>query len=152
MDELLRELGDLVLGSVPTMVIFLILVTAYTVLVDRPLRRTLAERRERTAGAVEKANAAIALAEAKAQEYEARLRAARNEIFSRREQQVKQWNAVRDQAVAEAREAAQQRVRISRAEIEAQAAQAREQLGSGIEQLASEILRMILPATAGGAR
>ncbi len=152
MDELLRQLGDLVLGSVPTMVIFLILVLAYTALVDRPLRRTLFERRERTAGAVEKAQAAIALADAKAQEYEARLRAARLEIFSRRDKQVQQWNQGRDAAVNEAREAAQLRVRQARSELEEQTRMARAQLDTGIDQLAAQILATILPAAVGGAR
>ncbi len=134
------------------MVIFLILVAAYTGLVDRPLRRTLAERRARTAGAVEKANAAIALAEAKAQEYEARLRAARLEIFARREKQVQEWNQARDRAAAAARDAAMVRVREAREGLEQQTADARQQLESGIEQLVSEILSVILPAPAGGAR
>ena len=148
MDDLLRQLGDLVLGSVPTMVIFLVLVAAYAALVDKPLRRTLAARRDRTAGAVEKANAAIALADAKAQEYEARLRAARLEIFSRREAQVQQWNQARDQAATDAREAARVRVLEARVELDGQAAKAREQIGSGIDQLATEILQVILPAGA----
>ena len=152
MDELLRQLGDLVLGSVPTMVIFLILVGAYTVLVDKPLARTLAERRARTAGAVEKANAAIALAEAKAQEYEARLRAARLEIFSRRDKQVQQWNQARDKAAAEAWDAARVRVKQAREMLDRQTAEARVQLESGIDQLASQILAVILPAPAGGSR
>lgn len=148
----MRQLGDLVLGSVPTMVIFLILVGAYAVLVDGPLRRTLAERRARTAGAVEKADAAIALADAKAQEYEARLRAARMEIYSRRDKQVQEWNQARDRAALEAREAAQTRVKEARAMLEQQTAEARVQLESGIDALASDILAAILPAAAGGAR
>ncbi len=152
MDGLLRQLGDLVLGSVPTMVIFLVLVAAYAVLVDVPLRRTLAERRERTAGAVEKANAAIALADAKAQEYEARLRAARQEIFARRDKQVHQWNQARDRAALQARESAQVRIKEARMQLEQQTAEARTQLESGIDQMASEILAVILPVPAGGVR
>ena len=152
MDELLRQLGNLVLGSVPTMVIFLIVVGAYGALVDGPLRRTLEERRARTAGAVEKAHAAIALADAKAQEYEARLRAARGEIFARRDKQVQQWNQARDQAVTQARDTAQGRVREARLALEAQTSEARSQLESGIDQLASEILAVILPSAAGEAR
>jgi F-type H+-transporting ATPase subunit b len=151
MDELLRQLGDLVLGSVPTMVIFLVLVGAYAGLVDGPLRRTLVERRARTVGAVEKANAAIALADAKAQEYEARLRAARLEIFARRDKQVQQWNRARDQAAAQARDAAQAQIKEVHRSLEQQSTEARLQLESGIDQLAAEILQVILPAAAGEA-
>ncbi len=142
----------MILGSVPTMILFLILVGAYTALVDGPLRRTLAERRARTAGAVEKANSAIALAEAKAQEYEARLRAARLEILGRREKQIQQWNQARDQAAAEARQAAHLRMEQARTLLQQQTDQARTELEHGVDQLASEILAAILPASAQAAR
>ena len=146
MDDLLRQLGDLVLGSVPTMVIFLILVAAYTVLVHGPLRRTLDERYARTQGAVEKAQASIAAADAKAQEYEARLRAARLEIFTRRDKQVQQWNIARDKSLAQAREAAQTQVKAARASLDEQAATARTEMETTIDQLAEQILAAILPA------
>jgi len=64
MDQILQQLGGLVLGSVPTMVLFILLVAAYGLLVRRPLDRVLAERRARTSGAVEQARSAIAAAEA----------------------------------------------------------------------------------------
>src|ERR1700751_1974436 len=121
LDELLRQLGDLALGSVPTIIIFVILVVAYRALLYRPLMHTWAERRERTLGAIEKANAAIAAADAKSQEYEAKLRAARAEIFHRRELRLKEWNAQREAALAAARQAAQEQVTSARAAIEAEA-------------------------------
>src|SRR5215469_8042941 len=88
--EILHQLGDLVIGSIPTMILFVLLVLAYWVVLYRPLMRTLVERRERTQGAVAKAADAIAAADAKSQEYEARLRAARADIFRHREQLVQQ--------------------------------------------------------------
>ncbi len=60
MDQILNQLGGLVLGSVPTMVLFLILVVAYGLLVRGPLDKVLAQRRTRTSGAVEQARGAIA--------------------------------------------------------------------------------------------
>ena len=147
MDDILRQLGDLFLGSVPTMVIFLLLLPCYTVLVHRPMRRTLAERRERTAGAVEKAHAASAMAEAKTQEYEARLRAARLEIQQAREKQIAGWNARRDKALAQAREAAAAQVRSARAALDAETARVRASLD--VDALAAQILTHILPAAAG---
>ena len=44
MEQILNQLGELVLGSVPTMVLFILLVAAYGFLVRRPLDRVLAER------------------------------------------------------------------------------------------------------------
>jgi F-type H+-transporting ATPase subunit b len=146
MNEILHQLGDLALGSVPTMIIFLILVGAYQILVYRPLSRTLAERRARTTGAVEKAHIAIAAADAKAQEYEAKLRAARAEIFRHRDQRIQQWNAERESALASARLAAQERVRVAETALETQAVDARKQIEGSTEQLAAQILQAILPA------
>jgi len=154
-DQLLRQLGDLALGSVPTMIIFVLLVIAYRFMLYGPLMRILAERRERTIGAVEKAHAAIAAADAKSQEYEAKLRAARAEIFHRREQRLQQWNTQRDNALATAREAAQERVIAARHGIEAEAEAARQQVEASVAQLAERIVRAVLPtelASAEGVR
>jgi len=150
-DELLRQLGDLALGSIPTIIIFVFLVIAYRFLLYKPLMLTLAERRERTLGAVEKAKAAIAAADAKSQEYEAKLRAARAEIFHRREQRLQQWNAQRDSAIAAARHAAQERIVAARAAVEADAAEARHHIEASVDQLAGQIIRAVLPGELAGA-
>lgn len=145
MDEILHQLGDLIVGSIPTMIIFVTLVLAYRILVFGPLSRTLAARRERTKGAVERAAAAIAAADVKAQEYEAKLRAARADIFRHRDHRIQQWNAERESALASARLSAQERVRLAHAALEAQAADARRQVEGSTEQLASQILQAVLP-------
>lgn len=152
LDELLRQLGELVLGSVPTMIIFLILVFAYRFILYGPLVDTLAERRARTVGALEGAHAAIAAADAKAQEYEAKLRSARAEIFHQRELRVQQWIAQRDAALAAARQAAQERVGHARAAVEAEAAAARKQIEDDAGQLAAQVLQVILPSPVEEAR
>lgn len=145
MDEILQQLGTLLLGSVPTAILFLILVLSYRFLVHGPLLNTLAERRSRTQGAIEKAQAAIAAADAKAQEYEARLRAARAEIFRSREQRIQQWNAEKDIALENVRQQAQEHVRQARAAIDAEAQEARRMIESSADQLADQILKAILP-------
>ncbi len=145
MDEILHQLEDLLIGSIPTVIIFVFLVAAYRVLLYGPLTRMLAERRERTQGAVEKAAAAIAAADAKSQEYEARLRAARAEIFRHREQLIQQWNAERDGALASARLTAHERVSAAETALKAQAVEAKKQIEGSTEQLAAQILQAILP-------
>lgn len=146
MDVILKQLGDLFVGSIPTMIIFILLVVAYRVILYGPLRRTLAERRERTKGALEKAADAIAAADAKSQEYEAKLRAARADIFRHREQLIQKWNAERDHALASARLTAQEHVKAAETALKAQAADAHKQIEASTEQLASQILQAILPA------
>ena len=144
-DELLHQLGDLVLGSIPTIIIFVFLLIAYRFLLYRPLMDTLTERRERTLGAIEKAKAAVAAADAKSQEYEAKLRAARAEIFHRRELRLQEWSAQRDSAIAAARQAAHERVTSARADIESEAGEARRYIEGTVDQLAAQIMRAVLP-------
>jgi F-type H+-transporting ATPase subunit b len=145
MDAILKQLGELVLGSVPTMVLFILLVAAYGILVRRPLDRILAERRARTTGAVEQARGAISAAEAETVAYEEKLRAAKREIFQAREQKLKQWNAERESALAEVRTAMQNRVRVARQEIEQGATVARQQIEGLSVELSVQILRAVLP-------
>lgn len=146
MDQILNQLGGLVLGAVPTMVLFILLVFAYGVLVRRPLERVLAERRARTVGAVEQAKGAIAAAEAETSSYEEKLRRAKAELFEARELRLKQWNAERDAALDQVRQATQERVRTARQEIERSVVDARTQVESVSGELSSRVLAAVLPA------
>jgi F-type H+-transporting ATPase subunit b len=148
MDELLRQLEALAIGAIPTLVIFIALVLSYRFILYGPLMKVRAERRERTAGAMEKSHLAIAAADARTQEYEAKLRAARGEIFRRREQKMQQRNAERESALAAARLAAQQRVHEAQTALEAQAGEARKQIEVSAGQLAAQVLAAILPKAA----
>ena len=144
--EILHQLGSLVLGSVPTIVLFLLLVIAYGALVGRPLAGILAERTARTTGAIEQARGAIAAAEAETTVYEDKLRSARSEIMAGRERRSQQWQAERDKAIEAARGISQERVKAARTEIEAAAAGARQQIEGATAQLSEQILRAVLPA------
>ncbi len=148
MDLILYQLADLFLRSIPTAVLFLLLLGAYRMLVHAPLIKVLAERRERTTGAMERAEAAIRRADARAQEYEAKLRAARAEIFHAREQRMQAMQRERERVLEEARHAAHERVRVARAGLEREAADARATLDGKADSLAAEILRVIVPSAA----
>ena len=146
MDQILNQLGGLVLGAVPTMVLFILLVIAYGFLVRRPLERILAERRARTSGAVEQARGAIAAAEANTSAYEDKLRAAKAEIFRAREEKLKQWNAEREAALEEVRNSTKQRVLTAKLDIEHSATDARNQIETLSGELTTRILTAVLPA------
>jgi F-type H+-transporting ATPase subunit b len=146
MNEILNKLGGLVLGAVPTMCFFLVLVIAYGFLVRRPLEKVLADRRSRTTGAMDQAHASISEAENKTAEYEDRMRRARAELIAAREQRLKQWQAEREQALHQAREATAERVRAGRAEIDESVAQARQHIETVSTELSEQIVRAVLPA------
>jgi F-type H+-transporting ATPase subunit b len=112
----------------------------------------LSERRARTEGAIEDAHKAIAQAEAKTAEYAARLRQARTEVYKVREQRVKLWNADRDTALEAARKVAGVKVSQARAELEAEAEQARQTIQASAGDLARQVVLAVLPQAAGGSR
>lgn len=149
MDETLRQLGRLLLGSIPTVIFLLLLYWIYTVLVHRPLGRILAERRARTEGAMEKARADIAAAEARTADYEQRLREARVALFRHQEARREQALQARAAAVAAARERAQAQVQTAREAMEKDKLAAEATLQAQSERLATEILQTVLRPAAG---
>jgi F-type H+-transporting ATPase subunit b len=144
MDQTLRQLGELLLGAVPTVLLLGALYILYTFLVHRPLTAVLAERRSRTQGAMEKARADIAAAEARTAEYEQRLREARQKIFKSLEARRQHASQFRSQAVNQARARAQHQVKQARAALEEDKQQAMSKLQSDAERLAAEIVRVVL--------
>lgn len=152
MEEILKQLGTLLLGAVPTVLLFIVMVIAYQLLVQGPLSKTLKERRARTEGAVEDAHKAIARAEERAAEYANKLRQARAEIFKMREQRIKQWNAERDAALDTARKASSVKVSQAKAELQTEAGQARQAIQASAADLAHRVVRAVLPLAAGGTR
>ena len=149
MDETFRQIGELLLGSVPTIIFFLLLYGLYSVLVHKPLTRVLGERRARTAGAIEQARADIAKAEAQAAQYEQRLRDARLALFKAQEARREKASQARAAAIAEVRNQAQAQVEQERTAIESQKRAAMSSLESETGRLATEIIRTVLePALA----
>src|SRR5258706_14478257 len=118
MDQPIPQLGELLLGSVPPTILLAILYFLYTVLVHKPLTAVLAERRARTEGALEKARADIAAADARTADYEQRLREARLKIFKNLEARRQRAMQSRAEAAAQARSRAQEQVKAARAAIQ----------------------------------
>ena|SRR5256885_14719569 len=144
MDEILRQLGGLALGSVPTIIIFLLLWFFYTVLVHKPLSRVLAQRESKTTGAVKKAQADIAAAEQKTAEYEQRIREARLSVYKAQESRRQQIMEARMKAIAETRTTARSMVQNARTELEKETVAAKGKLQAEGANLAAAILRIIL--------
>jgi F-type H+-transporting ATPase subunit b len=150
MDETLRQLGELLLGSVPTVILLALLYLLYAVIVHKPLSRVLAERRSKTEGAIEKSRADIAAAEARTSEYEQKLREARATVFRAQEARRKAALDARTSALNDARKKAQAQVQAAKADIEKDREAAQAGLRGEAQTLASEIIRRVLePAGAG---
>jgi F-type H+-transporting ATPase subunit b len=150
MDQTLRQLGELLLGAVPTVILLALLYLLYAMIVHKPLRRVLDERRSKTEGAVEKSRADIAAAEARTSEYEQQLREARATVFHAQEVRRKAASDARTVALNEARNKAQAQVQAAKADIQKDREAAQQGLQSEAQALATEIMRRVLePAGAG---
>ena len=150
MDQTLRQLGELLLGSIPTVILLALLYALYATIVHKPLRRVLEERRSKTEGAVEKSRADIAAAEARTSEYEQRLREARATVFRAQEARRKAALDARTAALNQARDKAQAQVQAAKADIQKDRDAAQSGLQKEVQALAAEIMRRVLePAGAG---
>ncbi len=143
MDETLKQVVGLLLGSIPTIVLFVVVFIAYRILVHVPMTRVLSERRDKTEGALDKARADIAAAEAKTAEYEKALREARLLVFKAREARRQKAMELRSAMIAEARAVADEQVREARAALEKEAAVSKVSLQSQAERLATEVIQTI---------
>jgi F-type H+-transporting ATPase subunit b len=144
MDEILSQLGGLLLGSVPTIIFMGLLYPVYSRLLYKPLVRVLEERRNKTEGAVEKARADIAAAESRTAVYEQRLREARVSIVKYQEARRQQAIEARAAGTAKARARAQQQVEQARAAIERDKVAAQTNLQPEVARLAAQIIHAIL--------
>lgn len=151
--ETLRQLGELLLTSIPAIISLLIVWGAYQSLVYRRLQQVLAERHARTEGAVQSAQQQIASAEKRTAEYEQKLRDARSQIYKTQEAQHQQIMEHRNSALAEARKHAEEMLSRARAATMQELETAKASLQKQADSLADEIIDSILrpaAATEGG--
>ena len=153
MNEILRQIGQLLLSSIPAIIGFLIVWAAYLTIVYKPLQRVLTERQARTEGAMQQAHAEITSAEERTAEYERRVREARAQIYAAQEVRSRRTMEQREAALAEARRHADSKVKSARASLEKEVLAAKGTLQQQAEILAQKIIESVLkPAPALGGR
>src|ERR1041385_2194044 len=153
MDAILRQIGELLVNSIPTIISMLILWTAYTFLVHNKLRQVLEQRHALTEGAIERAQQEIATAEKRTAEYEQRVREARSQIFKTQQANRQRVMEERNTALADSRQRAGEMVKKARAVLEAETAGAKSTLEQQASVLADQVIATVLkPAAAAGGR
>ena len=153
MDIVLRQIGELLVNSIPTIISVLVLWTAYTFLVHNKLRQVLEQRHALTEGAMERAQQEIAIAEKRTAEYEQRFREARSQIY--KSQQANRLRVLdeRNAALAESRKNAGEMVKKARAAMEKDTIGAKAALEQQANVLADQVIATVLkPAAAAGGR
>jgi F-type H+-transporting ATPase subunit b len=153
MDAILRQIGELLVNSIPTIISVLIVWTAYRFIIHGKLRQVLAERHALTEGAIERAQQEIATAEKRTAEYEQRVRDARSQIYKTQQANRQRVMEERNIALAESRQRAGEMVKKARAVLEAETAGAKGTLEQQASVLADQVIAAVLkPAAAAGGR
>ena len=143
-DQTLREVGQLFIQAIPTVIFVGFLVFILERLFFRPVAAVLKRREEASSGALERARQRTALAEAKAQEYEALWQKARQEIHRLRDADRRTTLASRDEVIRSARERAEALVRESQNALAREAEAARAELARTGSALAADLAEAIL--------
>jgi F-type H+-transporting ATPase subunit b len=144
MEQTLQDLAGILIKAIPTVILLIFLHLFLKAVLFGPVEKMLAERNELTKGARRTAAQSLDLAERKAEEYEAKLYAAKSEVYREQEEIRRKW--LEDQAaqVADARKSAETTVKNAKDSIAAEAAAARATLERTADGLADQITNTVL--------
>src|SRR4029077_7551665 len=150
MDEILRQVGQLLISAIPTIIGLLIVWTGYRFIVHGKLQQVLEQRHALTEGAMNRAQQEIAAAEARTAEDEQRVREARAQIYVSQQAYRQRIMEQRNAALAEARKQAGEMVKSARAALEKDVLAAKAALEQQANMLADKVIETVLrPASAG---
>ena len=148
MDATLHALGGILLKAVPTFLLVVFLNFYLKSMFFKPLERILHQRYEATEGARQLAEKALQKAAARTAEYEAAMRAARAEVYQAQEQLHKQLEEREAADLNAARARAEELIRQSKAQLDADIEAARAGLARQGETLANQIAESLLRSAA----
>jgi F-type H+-transporting ATPase subunit b len=153
MDAILRQIGELLISSIPTIIAVLIVWVGYRFIVHGKLQQVLAQRHALTEGAMEHAQQEIATAETRTAEYEQRVREARAQIYKAQQANRQRIMDERNAALAEARKQAGEMVKAARTSLAATVASSKVALREQADALADQVIESVLrPASAARGR
>src|ERR1017187_8955312 len=134
MEQTLHALAGILLKSIPTVGLMLF----------GPLNRVLKQRVELTAGTRHAAQKSLKDAERKVQEYEAKMREARAEVYREQEETRRRWLADQASQIDGARERTGQTVQTAKEQMAVEIASARQSLTEAAGALADQIATAVL--------
>jgi F-type H+-transporting ATPase subunit b len=153
MDAILRQIGELLISSIPTIISVLIVWISYRFLVHGKLQQVLAQRHALTQGAIERAQQEIEVAEKRTAEYEQRVREARSQIYKTQQANRQRIMEERNAVLAESRKNASEMVKKAKVALESDTLAAQAALEQQAIVLADEVILTVLkPAAVAGGR
>ncbi|HLI30307.1 MAG TPA: ATP synthase F0 subunit B [Terriglobia bacterium] len=144
MSETFELLRHLFLSSIPTVIFFIILLVILQRLFFRPVAGVMRERATKTTGALDRAREQALAAEVKSRQYEDAVRAARQEIYSQRQEEKRKAQAERDDVLRSTRERAEALMKSAEATLAAEVSAAKQQLTASCQALAEELANRII--------
>ncbi len=150
MDTILRQIGELLVSSIPTIISLLVVWAGYRFIVHGKLKQVLEQRHALTEGAIERAQQEIAAAEQRTAEYEQRVREARSQIYQQQQAFLQRVLEQRSTALTEARRQAGEMVKSARAALEKDVLAAKASLEQQALMLADKVIERVLASPAGG--
>ena len=91
MEQTPHDLSGILLRAIPSALLLIVVHFYLKGMLFKPLQKVLKQREELTAGARKAADESLAAAERKAQDYEAKFRDARSEVYREQEETRKVW-------------------------------------------------------------
>ena len=144
MEQTLQALSGILLKAVPTILLLIVLHFYLKAMLFRPLQKMLSRREALTAGARKAAEASLAAAEHKAEDYEAKFRDARAEVYREQEETRRVW--IEDQAkqIAAGQAGTGETLAAARKQMEVETASAKATLVDTSAALADKIATTVL--------
>ncbi|MGH9488724.1 MAG: hypothetical protein ACRD04_14195 [Terriglobales bacterium] len=144
MQLIFHQLGHLLLGSIPTILLFVALHYYLKWMLYRPLQRTMRERDQRIAGRKEAARLLVERAAQKLAGYESSLRGRRLENFKLIEARRQEGLALGQGHISTARRQAAETMVAARQKLAEQTTNAHTHLRASAESLAQQIVAQVL--------
>lgn len=144
MQDIVHQLGELLLQAVPTVLTVLAFYLILRSLFFKPLLQVMAERESRTAGAQNAAETAQAAAADKVKQHQDALRQARAQVYAEQDAARKKLLDERAALLKDARTKASAEVSAGKDRVTGELASARRDVEATVAQLSAEIARRML--------
>ena len=149
MSDLIHQLGDLLLGAVPVILIVVIFYLVLRSLFFKPILQVMAERQALTIGAQKAAESAQAATAAKVKQYDEALRQAKAKVYLEQEAERKKLLEERAAFLKEARSKSSAEVTQAKERVTGELQSAKNDIEATASQLALEIARRVLQGSSG---
>lgn len=144
MNDILTQLGQLFVQTLPTVLLVFILLVALNRLLFSPVIRVMRQREEATSGALERARRLEIEAAAKSREYDVRFQAARQEVYRQREAERRTTLGEREERLKQAHQEAESLLVTAAADLHLQQESVKRDLAASTDSLAGRIAESVL--------